>query len=132
STLFQKRGEEHPEGICKKEGFLCGDKMIIYSIQKTTQMLARHRLISFPIKQYHRIWNVVQCPFVAIHSIRFPSHGHEVGIGNIDVKGKFFGGWTNSLWIQDAVGFNAAMTYHPFVRHVSMSDFDVYQESNRT
>jgi len=68
-------------------------------------MLARHRLIGFPTKQYHRIWNVVQCPFVAIHSIRFPSHGHEVGIGNIDVTGKFFGGWTNSLWIQDAVGF---------------------------
>lgn len=50
-------------------------------------MLARHRFIGFP----NRIWNVVQCRFVAIHSIRFPSHGHKVDIGNIDVTGKFFG-----------------------------------------
>lgn len=50
-------------------------------------MLARHRLIVFP----NRIWNVVQCRFVAIHSIRFPSHGHKVDIGNIDVTANSLG-----------------------------------------
>ncbi|WP_216366530.1 hypothetical protein, partial [Geobacillus sp. BMUD] len=30
STFFRKGGEGYSEGMCKKESFLCGNKVIIY------------------------------------------------------------------------------------------------------
>jgi hypothetical protein len=32
STFFRKGGEGYSEGMCKKESFLCGNKVIIYTI----------------------------------------------------------------------------------------------------
>jgi hypothetical protein len=31
STFFRKGGEGYSEGMCKKESFLCGNKVIIYT-----------------------------------------------------------------------------------------------------
>uniref|UniRef100_A0A540V7I7 Uncharacterized protein n=1 Tax=Litorilinea aerophila TaxID=1204385 RepID=A0A540V7I7_9CHLR len=47
STFFRKGGEGYSEGMCKKESFLCGNKVIIYnrgiSHEQVCVLVARDR-----------------------------------------------------------------------------------------